>query len=162
MKKIIALIMTLAMVFAFCACGGSGDTGSDDSSSQQQASVQRDLPEGDYEDVGSGTLYICNESGSTEDGADIVVYPDMNSIPFAYVDYELWDMDGTILTYIYLDGVQMDKQQIGDGYQASLSLEEDWQVEEGTHVVEAVQYADNDTSGEMVFYRSASFEVVSE
>ncbi len=159
-KSILAVIMTFTLAFTICACGDSADNGNSEKNAQK--AVERDLPEGDYEDVGSGRLYLVNESGSTENGDEIVVYPDMNSIPFAYVDYELWDMDGSILTYIYLDGVQMDKQQIGEGYQASLSLEKKWQVKEGKHVVEAVQYADNDPKGEITFYRGESFEVKAE
>lgn len=123
------------------------------------SSPERDLPESDYADIGDGTLYIASASGSTENGDEVLVYPDMNSTPFAYIDYELWDMDGTVQTYIYLDGVEMDKQQVGAGYQSSLSLEEEWQVSEGPHMVEAVQYEGNETSGRITFYRSAVFTV---
>ena len=122
-------------------------------------SPERDLPESDYADTGDGTFYIASASGSTENGDDVLVYPDMDSTPFAYVDYELWDLDGTVQTYIYLDGVEMDKHQVGAGYQSSLSLEEEWQISEGPHKVEAVQYKGNDTSGEITFYRSAVFTV---
>ena len=125
------------------------------------SSPERDLPESDYADTGDGTFYIASASGSTENGDEVLVYPDMDSTPFAFVDYELWDMDGTVQTYIYLDGVEMDKQQVGDGYQSSLSLEEEWQVTEGTHKVEAVQYEGNDPSDEITFYRSAEFTVTS-
>ena len=120
---------------------------------------ERDLPESDYADTGDGTFYIASASGSTENGDEVLIYPDMDSTPFAFVDYELWDLDGTVQTYIYLDGVEMDKQQVGAGYQSSLSLEEEWQVSEGPHKVEAVQYEGNDPAGEITFYRSAVFTV---
>ena len=130
-------------------------------SSTPVSSPERDLPESDYADIGDGTFYIASASGSTENGDEVLVYPDMDSIPFAYIDYELWDMDGSVQTYIYLDGVEMDKQQVGAGYQSSLSLEEEWQVSAGTHKVEAVQYEGNDPSGTISFYRSAEFTVAS-
>jgi hypothetical protein len=120
----------------------------------------RDLPESDYADIGNGTFYIHSASGSTENGEDVIVYADMFSTPIASIDYDLWDMNGSILTYIYLDGVEMDKHQVGEGYQASLWLEEEWQITEGQHKVEAVQYEDNDSSKEMVFYRSAVFTII--
>lgn len=162
-KMIIAGFLTLTMAFAFCACGsGEGSAGQSDEATESAAEVQRDLPEGDYEEIGDGTFYIASASGSTENGDEIIVYPDMESIPFAYIDYELWDMDGSVLTYIYVDGVQVDKQQVGAGYQASIDLQENWQISEGDHVVEAVQFADNDTSGEMTFYRSATYTVKAE
>jgi hypothetical protein len=39
-------------------------------------------------------------------------------------------------------------------------LVEKWEVAEGIHKVEAVQYAGNDPANEMTFYRSAEFKVV--
>lgn len=129
--------------------------------STSASAPERDIPESDYADVGNGKFYIASASGSTENGDAVLVYPDMDSIPFAYIDYELWDMDGSVQTYIYLDGVEIDKQQAGEGYQSSIPLEEEWQVSAGTHKVEAVQYEGNDPSGTISFYRSAEYTVAS-
>ena len=169
-KQFLVIVLSLVVGLTLCACGPSSDGANSNSEKTVTEEVttedtstpekpDRDLPEGNYEDVGEGTLYLVNESGSTENGDSIVVYPSMDAYPFAYVDYELWDLDGSVLTYIYLDGVQIDKQQIGAGYQSSLILEKEWQVTEGEHRVEAVQYADNDPSGEITFYRSEVFNV---
>ena len=175
MKKLILVgVLAGAMMFSLCACGGeeTNTTAPADNQSAVQetaeenaetpeveAGVEKDLPEGDYEEVGDGTLYLVNQSGTTENGDEIIVYPDMNSIPFAYVDYQLWDLDGSVQTYIYLDGTEIDKQQIGEGYQGSLFLDSEWQVSEGVHKVETVQYADNDPANEITFYRSETYTV---
>ncbi len=127
--------------------------------SEEAADLERDFPEGEYQEIGDGRFYIRNASGTTENGDEIIVYPSMDSYPFAYVDYELWDMDGSIQTFVYLDGFEMDRVQAGAGYQASMKLVEKWEVAEGTHKVEAVQYAGNDPANEMTFYRAAEFKV---
>ena len=157
MKKSVVLIILVMSVMTFLSACGSDEKGTEGETTTP--SVQRDLPEGDYEEIGSGEFYIKSPSGSTEEGDEILIYPDMDSIPFAYIDFDLWDLDGSILTYIYLDGVLMEEEQVGGGYQSSLSLDKEWMVTEGTHKVEAVQYADNDTNGKMLFYRAESFEV---
>lgn len=166
MKKWIVCILSVVMIFALAACGGKSEDSADADQAEKKAetatAVQRDLPEGDYEEVGSGTFYLSGASGSTENGDEIIIYPDMNALPYAHLDIELWDMDGSILTYVYIDGVKVKEKQVGAGLQSSMSLQEEWQVTEGDHIVEAVQYADNDTSGEMVFYRSAKYTVKSE
>ena len=127
---------------------------------EEAADIERDLPEGDYQDTGDGRFFIRNASGTSENGDEIVVYPSMDSYPFAYVDYELCDMDGSIQTFVYLDGYEMDRVQAGAGYQSSLMLVEQWEVSEGMHKVEAVQYAGSDPANEMTFYRSEEFKVV--
>ena len=131
----------------------------DGTESLEQTAIKRDLPEGNYEEVGNGTLYLLGPNGSTEDGAEIILYPDMESFPYAYIDYELRDLDGSVLTYIYLDGVEVDSHQIGAGYQSMIPLSEEWQITPGEHAVEAVQYVDNDKNGEISFYRSEVFTV---
>ena len=127
---------------------------------EEAADLERDLPEGDYEEIGDGRFYIRNASGTTENGDEIIVYPSMDSYPFAYVDYELWDMDGSIQTIIYLDGYEMDRVQAGAGYQSSLMLVEQWEVAQGVHKVEAIQYAENDPSNEMTLYRATEYKVM--
>ena len=83
----------------------------------------------------------------------------MDSIPFAYIDYELWNLDGSVLTYIYLDGAEIDKQQVGEGFQSTTPLTDKSQVAEGKHTVTAVQYEENDPAGKIIFFRSAEFTV---
>ncbi|MBR2682581.1 MAG: hypothetical protein IKE22_04850, partial [Atopobiaceae bacterium] len=123
------------------------------------AAPERNLPIGEYQETGEGALYLINQSGTTQNGDEIVVYPNIDRMPYGSIGYELRDLDGSILTYIYLDGVQMEKQQIGIGFQGNFNLMEDWQVTPGEHIVEAVQYANNDPSGEIIFYRSEKYIV---
>ena len=175
MKKILTLLLTLVVAMTFLACGSSsGDTSTDTSNDQAEvaseapateaSAPERDLPEGDYEDIGEGTLYLTGPSGSTENGDEMILYPEMDSIPHAFVGIELWDLDGSVQTFIYVDGVEMDKQQVGAGYQGSIDFDDNslWAITEGEHKVEAVQYADNDPSKDMTFYRSEKYTVKAE
>lgn len=170
MKRLLALLLALIMVLMLTACGSepSEEATSDhqqstaeESSSSASTSPKRDLPNGDYEEKGSGSFYLAGPSGSTENGDEIVLYPEKDTIPHAYVDIELWDMDGSVQTYIYVDGIEMDKQQVGAGYQGSIDFDDEslWAITDGKHTVEAVQYTDNDPSKEMIFYRSEEYTV---
>lgn len=167
MKKVIIILLTTILMFGFTACGGSSEettTNDSQTSSQTTEAPKRDLPEGNYEDIGDGSFYLTGPSGSTENGDEIVLYPEKDKWPHAYLGIEVWDVDGSVQTFIYVDGVEKEKQQVGAGYQGSIDfMDEDmWALTEGEHKVEAVQYADNDPSGEMIFYRSAIYTVKAE
>lgn len=170
MKKILMLLLSVIMVFAFTACGGSSEEAPTEESqsvtSEEKAAStpDRDLAEGNYDEIGEGTFYLTGMSGSTENGDEIVLYPEMDTLPHAFIGIELWDMDGSIQTYLYIDGIEMDKQQVGAGYQGSIDFYDEslWALTEGEHKVEAVQYADNDPAGEITFYRSATYTVKAE
>ena len=118
-------------------------------------------PGGKYENLGSGDLYLKSPSGSTEYGDEIVLYPEMNSIPYAQIGIELWNMDGSVQTFIYIDGKEVMRHQVGYGYQTSIDFYEDslWAITEGVHKVEAVQFKDNKNENDMIFYRSAVYTV---
>lgn len=163
MKKLLVLLMSIMMIFSLTACGGESSD-AEKSDTEQTETVKRDLPKGDYNDVGDGTFYLTGPSGSTENGDKIIIYPDKDSTPHAYVGIELWDLDGSVQTYIYVDGVKMDKQQVGAGYQGSIDFDDDslWAITDGEHEVEAVQYADNDTSKDITFYRAVKYTVKNE
>ena len=172
MKKFLAIMLTLTMLIAITACSNSSteeaqandqDAVTEEAASEVQT-PERDLPEGEYEDIGDGSFYLTGPSGSTENGDEIVLYPEMDMWPHASVGIELWDMDGSIQTFIYVDGVELDKKQVGAGYQGSLDFDDDslWAITEGEHKVEAVQYADNDPANDMTFYRSVAYTVKAE
>lgn len=177
MRRVFVLMMAISMIFVFASCGGNSaeDTSAEEPKTATEetaeaeetptaAAPERDLPEGSYEDKGDGGFFLASPSGSTRDGADVVLFPDKNSSPMAFLDYELEDMDGSVQTFLYIDGVEMDKQQVGAGYASSFMLGEDslFALTDGEHKVEAVQYADNDPSGEMTFYRAETYTVKNE
>ena len=68
------------------------------------------------------------------------------------------NLDGRLLSFIYVDGKLSRKEQISSGQLTIPILEEE--ISFGIHKVECKQYAENDETGEVVFYRSAEYEVV--
>ena len=166
MKKAFALFLAISMVFIFTACGGGpSDEDLDDDSQDvteetDTSAPDRDLDEGSYETIGDGNFYISGDSGSTKEGGEVVLNPDMSSDPYAYLDYELSEMNGNAQTFIYIDGIEMDDTQ-AEEHLSSIGLSEDelWALTEGEHKVEAVQYANNNPEGNMIFYRSESYTV---
>ncbi len=168
MKKALALLLAISMIFIFTACsGGASDEDPDDDSQaieemedEDSLAPDRDLAEGSYEDIGDGSFYISSGSVSTKDGGEVVLNPDMSSDPYVYLDYEVSGLDGNAQTFIYIDGIEMDDMQAEEEMR-SVGLGEDelWALTEGEHKVEAVQYADNDSDGKMTFYRSAAYTV---
>ena len=48
MKKLVALLLALVMVFALCACGGDKDNGGKDSAAHKVAMIRRRQHAGPY------------------------------------------------------------------------------------------------------------------
>ena len=167
MRKLIAFIIAVSMVFMFTACSGGsadGDLNDDAQAVEEEedtSAPDRELAKGDYAEIGEGSFRLTNESATEDDDSEVVIQPDMNGSPYAYIDYELKDMEGNLLTYIFIDGISMDEQQVDGSHRGSIGLGEDepWALTEETHKVEAVQFADDDPEGKMVFYRSATYTV---
>ena len=130
-----------------------GDTGA----STSETGAAKDFDGSSYSDMGQGTIGIVNQSGSTLEGADVVVYVGNPKTDYIQIGYESHDFNGGALTYIYIDGVLNTKEQLGES-QGTLELKKD-ALEEGTHLVEAVQFEGDDSAGEVKTYKSTEYTV---
>ena len=108
-----------------------------------------------YSDMGSGIFYLVSDSGTTEHGDVIVIY----ALDYLYIPlgFEAWDFDGSLITHIYIDGVEIEKDQLHDT-QGSIELSGEM-LTTGRHLVEAVQFAENDIQGEVVTYKANYYEI---
>lgn len=111
--------------------------------------------------IGNGYSYLINESGDTKSKTSLVVYVNEGfwmSGTICGVNFESYD--GSLLTYIYLDGKLKSKEQVSD---ASISLDTDSDngYALGNHYVETIQYKDNDESADIINYQCLKYEVVS-
>ena len=182
MKRKIAITMLFtAMSLSLVACGSAKSSQSEAKSETEtvlsekvtekiteavaaetapttEAPSQKDLPDGDYSDTGSGTMQIATPGGTSEDGNIPVLYVDQSTY-LMQIGLDAWEFDGGKLSYIYLDGMLTSKEQLSDT-QMSLDLSDD-ALSEGIHLIEVVQYDGDSTEGQIVTYKSASYEIKS-
>ncbi len=160
MKKRI-FVLLFVIVFLFTGCGSSsGDQNTSsakaDSKDEKPTSPKRDFPEGDYADTGNGTFSIQTSGGDSSDGSIPVLFVSKDDI-LVQIGYRSEGMDGSHLSYIYIDGIEISKEQMADS-QGSLDLQDD-SLSAGTHTVEVVQYSNDKPDGELITYKSCQYEV---
>ena len=106
--------------------------------------------------MGDGTFTLVNQSGNTDGGNVITVYTASDTV-MQQIEYDTAGINGGALSYVYIDGMEADKAQVSDA-QSSLTLQGDAPTE-GTHKVELVQFENDDPSGTVTVYKTASYEV---
>lgn len=167
-KKLVTIILCLSMVAAIPGCSSpkSSDTTKSDTTvtenptpeTTEQETVKKDLPDGNYSDIGNGTMHIATSGGTSENGNIPVIFADADAA-LIQIEVDTESFDGSKLSFIYIDGMLSTKEQLADSQQ-SLDLTGDF-LSVGTHKIEVVQYSTDDASGEMVTYKTASYEVKS-
>ena len=147
MKKIITLLLVLVLSVSLVACGGSEET---------SVAKARDLPEGDYAELGDGTVYIATAGGTSENGNVPVIYAEKDLI-LKQIGLNAWDFNGGALSFIYVDGMLINKAQLANT-QMTLDLQGE-QLAEGLHSVEVVQYENDDPTSTMTAYKAMQYEI---
>lgn len=158
MKKILSLLLVSLLSIGLVACNNSSTNNSDtDSTKKETNTVTRDLKEGDYKEKGKGSFMIVCAGGSTENGNVPVEYlaPDT---AISQIGYDASNFDGSKLSYIYINGILNTKEQLTEDCQGTINMEGDF-TKPGTYKVEVVQYEDDDTSKEMLTYKSCEYEI---
>ncbi len=165
-KKVVFLLCTvLAISSCFIGCGNkttsepkTNDAQKEVSANKEEAKEEsnKDFDGSSFSDMGSGTFFISTPSGTSQDGNVPVFLKDSGTL-MTEVGYSSREMDGTHLTYFYIDGMENDKDQISDT-DGSLIVNGDM-LSDGTHTVEAVQYDTDEPTGNVITYKSASYEV---
>nr|DAW68088.1 MAG TPA: lipoprotein [Caudoviricetes sp.] len=171
MKKFICTAVTFAMIVAsITACGGKTTETQAPATEAAQTVAVSEAQEteaateaaagvdfsGDYEDMGDGTAYIACASGTSQDGNVPVLFESADTV-LEQIEIDSEGMDGSHLSYIYIDGIETAKEQLADS-QVSLDLQGD-ALKEGTHKVEVVQYDSDEPGGTVITYKTAAYEV---
>lgn len=168
MKKLITLGLTVASVALLGACGDTGSTEKDSATSSSSATtvestVKEEAPVVEdkfagQEEKGEGTFNIANQSGNTEEGDSITVFYDPNTFP-TDLGVSTWDLDGSMLSYIYADGQLVDTLQLGNSQNGVELQDVESAITEGDHKLQLVQYADDNEDGEIVTYKEQPYTV---
>lgn len=109
------------------------------------------------EDEDKPVIYLVNESGSTEDGDEIIIYCDTPDTTYTWLGLEGWNMDGSLKSFIYVDGELLETAQIADT-QMSIGLNGPT-LYPGTHEVTIKQYPGNDETAEPSFVQTEEYTV---
>ncbi len=180
MKKFLAILFVVIMAVSLIACSGNDEPTKESDSVEtptavetteateaieateateaatEPVAIERDLPEGDYAELGEGTVYVATPSGTSEDGNIPVIYADSDTI-MTQIGLDAWEFNGGALSFIYIDGVLVGKEQLADT-QTTLTLSGE-QLAVGIHTVEVVQYENDEPGAEMTTYKSMQYEI---
>lgn len=109
-------------------------------------------------EVGNGIFILSTAGGTSENGNIPVLYVEKDAI-IIQIGIETSNFDGNKLSYIFIDGALIDKQQLADS-QSVIDLSGDL-LAVGTHSVEIFQYEDDNENGNVLTYKSAKYEIKS-
>ena len=159
-KKIFTtcLAATLALTLVACSGNKNGNTKEETKTENTAVAEKEEAKTAPVEEteVGQGTFYLENESGTTESGDPIVIY-DGGDTQLMQIGLNTTDFDGSKLTYVYIDGELVTKEQYGDS-QSTLDLGSK-HLKPGTHQVVLKQYENDDEKTDPVTVKFASYEV---
>lgn len=164
MKKLIkvgaVLIMTTIILAACSSKEGKDLSNSSEVKTEGKKAVEvtKGKDFSDVTDKGDGQFNLQSPSGNTEDGVIPVVFYDKNVLPTA-IGYSTSDINGGQLSYLYVDGVLLDKKQLGTS-QGELHLQSiSSAITSGIHTIQLVQYADDSEDGEVIAFKLQQYEI---
>lgn len=168
MKKLASVILLSSLLLVGCSTGESSSEGKQSSTQESTVISSTTVEETEVEvkvdkfagqeEIGEGTFNIGSPSGNTADGADVVVFYDPDTFP-TDVSITTEGINGGLLSYLYADGELLDKQQLGHSMGGVELQSVESAVTEGKHVLQLVQYADDEEGGEIVTFKSQEYTV---
>ena len=160
-KKYITLALSLLVAVSMTACGENGQT---QTPSQPQKTAPTEVkPEKkieileNVEEIGEGECYLIGPGGTTEDGSALPVFASPDTV-IMQIGIDARDMDGSKLSYMYIDGNLVQKEQMAN-YQGSLDLEKS-SLKPGIHQVIVKQFDNNKEDGKLVFQHEMKYDLI--
>lgn len=161
MKKLSMLLLSLLLVLTACANYEKKDETKAEVSASETTKENLETKEetkiNKEEEIGQGKFILSNASGTTENGEVLKVLSDEDTL-LLQIEAETDEIDGKHFSYIYIDGINIDKLQISES-QFSLDLMESF-LDEGKHLVTLKQYDNDKEDGKVITIKNAEYEIV--
>jgi hypothetical protein len=108
-------------------------------------------------ECGDADFFIEYNSQRSTNGKTVLMQL-YKQFPMGYINFSANNVDRELMTYVYIDGTLWD-QNHGTSVSGGGSLD-DIYIKSGTHVVEMVQFTNNNRYGKVKSYRRAMYKVV--
>ena len=108
-------------------------------------------------ECGDADFFIEYNSQRSTNGK-VVLMKLYKQFPMGYINFSANNVDRELMTYIYIDGTLWNQNR-GTSVSGGGSLD-DIYIKPGTHVVEMVQFANNNRYGKVKSYRRAMYKVI--
>lgn len=164
MKKLI-LFSLMAVSLTLAACGSDKPTNteadnSSDLNEQNEVDVKKEsefpFPD-NTEQLGEASVVVSTSGGDSQDGNVPVLFVNedtlMDSVWVEYANFQ-----GDKETFIYINGIYDNTDQIGELTQTTIELVEG-NLEPGIYTVSAVQFEKNNPESKPIVYTEAQFEI---
>ncbi|CAM2743583.1 hypothetical protein HAHI6034_03150 [Hathewaya histolytica] len=160
MERLLSLLLISIMAFSFTGCAGYENTKEEKSQGQsKQEVVKEDNKESNVKmpkkEMGKGKIEIST-AGGTSGGGKIPVEFIGKDAQISQIGLNSEEFDGAKLSYIFIDGKEVEKEQLGNT-QTAINLKGN-ALKEGKHKVEVVQFDNDKTDGKIITYKTASYE----
>lgn len=108
-------------------------------------------------ECGAADFFIEYNSQRSTNGK-VILMKLYKQFPIGYINFSVNNVDQELMTYIYIDGTLWNQNR-GTSVSGGGSLD-DVYIKPGTHVVEMVQFANNNRYGKVKSYRRAMYKVI--
>ncbi|BDR64406.1 hypothetical protein K144316041_13300 [Clostridium tetani] len=157
MKKLLSILTVFILSFSLVACGGSEPTDAkkeDTKQEQKKEEKKKEIKMPDKE-IGKGKIEISTPAGTSENGNIPSLFTSKDD-QVVQIALNSEDFDGSKLSYIFVDGEEIAREQLSDT-QTAIDLKGS-ALKVGKHKVDIVQFDNDKTDGKIITYKTANYE----